>query len=50
MSLYVGVYADGNDLEQQLKEKYSKFSASELKENAELVNDTQWRTQDLKPG
>ncbi|OEL35740.1 Fatty-acid-binding protein 1 [Dichanthelium oligosanthes] len=34
-----GVYADGNDLKQQLKEKYRKFSASELKENAELIND-----------
>jgi hypothetical protein len=40
MSLYVGVYADGNDLKQQLKEKYNKFSASELKANAELINDT----------
>lgn len=34
------MYADGNDLKQQLKEKYSKFSASELKENAELIHDT----------
>ncbi|CAN6205807.1 unnamed protein product [Urochloa humidicola] len=34
-----GVYADGNDLKQHLKEKYGKFSASELKENAELIND-----------
>ncbi|CAL5062085.1 unnamed protein product [Urochloa decumbens] len=34
-----GVYADGNDLKQHLKEKYGKFSASELKENAELVDD-----------
>jgi hypothetical protein len=39
MSLCVGVYADGNDLEQQLKEKYRKFSASELKGSAELIND-----------
>ncbi|RCV13622.1 hypothetical protein SETIT_2G360500v2 [Setaria italica] len=34
-----GVYADGNDLKQQLEEKYQKFSGSELKENAELIND-----------
>ncbi|XP_039796593.1 fatty-acid-binding protein 1-like [Panicum virgatum] len=34
-----GVYADGNDLKQQLEEKYRKFSASELKGNAELIND-----------
>ncbi|CAL5086039.1 unnamed protein product [Urochloa decumbens] len=34
-----GVYADGNDLKQHLKEKYQKFSASELKESAELIND-----------
>ncbi|XP_062187255.1 fatty-acid-binding protein 1-like [Phragmites australis] len=34
-----GVYADGNDLKQQLKEKYHKFSVSELKENSELIND-----------
>uniref|UniRef100_A0A804MS19 Chalcone-flavonone isomerase family protein n=1 Tax=Zea mays TaxID=4577 RepID=A0A804MS19_MAIZE len=31
-----GVYADDNDLKQQLKEKYSKFSVSELKGNAHL--------------
>jgi len=36
MSLCIGVYADGNDLKQQLEEK---FSASELKGNAELIND-----------
>ena len=36
MSLCVGVYADGDDLKQQLEEK---FSASELKGNAELIND-----------
>ncbi|WVZ66416.1 hypothetical protein U9M48_015635 [Paspalum notatum var. saurae] len=34
-----GVYADGEDLKQQLKEKYRKFCVSELKENAELIND-----------
>ncbi|NP_001149585.2 chalcone isomerase [Zea mays] len=34
-----GVYADDNDLKQQLKEKYSKFSVSELKGNGELIND-----------
>ncbi|CAN6168502.1 unnamed protein product [Urochloa humidicola] len=34
-----GVYADGNDLQQHLKEKYQKFSVSELKGNAELIND-----------
>ncbi|CAN6199503.1 unnamed protein product [Urochloa humidicola] len=34
-----GMYADGNDLKQLLKEKYQKFSASELKGNAELIND-----------
>ncbi|KAL6657752.1 hypothetical protein ACP70R_005532 [Stipagrostis hirtigluma subsp. patula] len=34
-----GVYADANDLKQQLKEKYQKFSVSELKENSELIND-----------
>jgi len=39
MSLCVGVYADGDDLKQQLEEKYRKFSASELKGNAELIND-----------
>jgi len=39
MSLCIGVYADGNDLKQQLEEKYRKFSASELKGNAELIND-----------
>ena len=36
MSLCIGVYADGNDLKQQLEEK---FSASELKGSAELIND-----------
>jgi ABC-type transport system substrate-binding protein len=39
MSLCVGVYADGNELKQQLEEKYQKFSASEVKEIAELIND-----------
>lgn len=38
MPLYAGVYADDNDLKQQLK-KYSKFSVSELKGNGELIND-----------
>lgn len=33
------MYADDNDLKQQLKEKYSKFSVSELKGNGELIND-----------
>ncbi|KAL6856025.1 hypothetical protein ACP4OV_018827 [Aristida adscensionis] len=34
-----GVYADSNDLKQQLKEKYQKFSVLELKENSEMIND-----------
>ena len=38
MLLCAGVYADDSDLK-QLREKYQKIPASELKENAELIND-----------
>jgi hypothetical protein len=33
------VYANGDDLKQELKDKYEKFSVSELKESAELIKD-----------
>jgi hypothetical protein len=42
MSLYVGVYADGNDLKQQLN---MKFSVSELKENDGQAADCLWEAE-----